>query len=105
MVWARGTETEMATEMATVTSSRSPIRLGSLAVVTGLLTACATAGSENHPHRLCPPLADYSAELQARAAGELALLPENSVLVEMLNDYAAIREQARACRDAGGRAD
>lgn len=32
-----------------------------------------------------------------RAAEELALLPEGSVIAEMLSDYAVLREQARAC--------
>jgi len=41
---------------------------------------------------------EYSAESQARAAEELALLPEVSALAEMLGDYAVMREQARACR-------
>jgi len=40
---------------------------------------------------------DYSAEFQARAAEELALLPDGSAIVEMLRDYAVMREQARVC--------
>jgi hypothetical protein len=42
---------------------------------------------------------EYSRELQARAAEELALLPDGSAIVEMLNDYAVMRDQARACTD------
>jgi hypothetical protein len=42
---------------------------------------------------------EYSAEFQARAAEELALLPGGSAVVEMLSDYAVMREQARACRE------
>lgn len=41
---------------------------------------------------------EYSHGLQARAADELLLLPERSVLAEMMSDYAVLREQARACR-------
>jgi len=36
-------------------------------------------------------------KFQARAAEELALLPERSVIAEMLADYAVMREQARSC--------
>jgi hypothetical protein len=39
---------------------------------------------------------EYSREVQARAAEELALLPEGSVVVEMMGDYAVLREQVRA---------
>jgi len=46
---------------------------------------------------ICPPVVEYSRELQARAADELDLLPERSVIAEMLSDYAVMREQARAC--------
>jgi hypothetical protein len=40
---------------------------------------------------------EYSREFQAQAAEELALLPERSVIAEMLADYAVMREQARSC--------
>lgn len=49
-------------------------------------------------HVVCPPVVEYSREVQARAAEELLLLPERSVVVEMLADYAVMREQARACK-------
>ena len=42
-------------------------------------------------------MVEYSREFQARAAEELALLPERSVIAEMLADYAVMREQARSC--------
>jgi len=41
---------------------------------------------------------EYSREVQARAAEELLLLPDGSAVVEMVVDYAVMREQARACR-------
>jgi hypothetical protein len=41
---------------------------------------------------------EYSREFQARAADELALLPERSAVAEMMGDYAVMRDQARACR-------
>jgi hypothetical protein len=46
---------------------------------------------------VCPPVVPYSAEFEARAAEELALLLEGSAVVEMLSDYAVMRDQARAC--------
>ncbi|WP_371410718.1 hypothetical protein [Tabrizicola sp. TH137] len=42
-------------------------------------------------------MVEYGRELRARAAEELAGLPEGSVIVEMLSDYAVMRDQARAC--------
>ena len=39
-----------------------------------------------------------SREFLARVAKELALLPEESAIAEMLADYAVMREQARVCR-------
>jgi hypothetical protein len=41
---------------------------------------------------------EYSREVQARAAEELALLPDRLVVVEMMADYAVMRAQARICQ-------
>lgn len=60
-------------------------RLAGLMVATGLLAACATGGSEPAT-AVCPPVAEYSAEFQARAAEEMLLLPETSAIAEMLGD-------------------
>jgi len=49
---------------------------------------------------VCPPVVEYSQRFLARAADELALLPEGSVVAEMLSDYSVMREQARACASA-----
>lgn len=46
----------------------------------------------------CPPLVDYTAADQARAADEVTALPEASVIIRMMSDYAVLRDQARACR-------
>lgn len=46
---------------------------------------------------MCPPVVEYSREFQAQAAEEMALLPEGSTVVEMLRDYALMREQTREC--------
>jgi hypothetical protein len=42
-------------------------------------------------------VAEYGRDFQARAADEVALLPDGSAIVEMLQDYAVMRAQARAC--------
>ncbi len=74
------------------------LRLAVLAIATISLTGCATGGSYGGSLEACPPIVEYSRELQAQAAEELALLPEGSAIAEMLADYAVMREQARACR-------
>jgi hypothetical protein len=73
-------------------------RLAVLAVAMSWLTGCATVGSEPGGLAVCPPVVEYSREFQARAADELALLPERSAVAEMMGDYAVMRDQARACR-------
>ena len=60
------------------------------------LTGCATGGSDARAP--CPPVVDYTAAEQARAADEVEALPEGVVIIRMLSDYAMLREQARACR-------
>lgn len=72
-------------------------RLAALAIATSLLSGCATVRSENGRLATCPPVVDYGREFQARAAEELATLPEGSAIAAMLGDYAVLREQARAC--------
>ena len=60
------------------------------------LSGCATASFESGG--TCPPVVPYSAADQARAAAEAAALPEGAVVVQMLSDYAVLRDQVRACR-------
>ena len=62
------------------------------------LTGCATVSSDGRAIGTCPPVVEYSREFQTRAAEELAMLPDRSVVVEMMGDYAVIRDQARGCR-------
>lgn len=47
---------------------------------------------------VCPPVVEYTRELQARVADELDLLPERSAIAEMLADYSVMRTQVRSCR-------
>ena len=72
-------------------------RRAALVIATSFLSGCATVSSDGRAVRTCPPVVDYSREFQARAAEELARLPEGSAIEEMLGDYAAMREQARVC--------
>ena len=73
-------------------------RLAVLAIATSWLTGCATAGFEANGAAVCPPVVDYSRELQARAAEELAMMQDGSAIVEMMGDYAVMRDSARECR-------
>lgn len=72
-------------------------RLAVLVLAMISLSACVQGGSEPRVATVCPPVVDYGREFQARAAEELALLPEGSTIAEMLSDYAVMRNQARAC--------
>lgn len=67
-----------------------------LPIVTLLLTGCATGSSDLQMP--CPPVVDYSAVDQIRAAAEIEAMSDNAVVVKMLSDYAVLRDQARACR-------
>jgi hypothetical protein len=60
------------------------------------LTGCAMGGSE--ARTACPPVVEYNAAEQSRAADEVETLLKSSVIVRMLADYAVLRDQARACR-------
>ena len=55
-------------------------------------------GSDRGGPGACPPVVEYTAADQARAADEVETLPEGAVVVRMLSDYAVLRDQARACR-------
>ena len=71
-------------------------RLAVLMVVTSMLSACVTVSSERVTG-VCPPVVEYDAGFQARAAEEVLALPGGSAVVEMLRDYAVLRERVRAC--------
>lgn len=74
----------------------SKLRLAVLVIVTSLLSACATVSSERVV-RVCPPVVEYDVGFRARAAEELKELSVGSATIEMLSDYALMREQARGC--------
>jgi len=73
------------------------LRFIALVIAASLLSACAMVSSERVVG-VCPPLVKYDAGFQAKAAEEMLHLPEGSALVEMLTDYAVLREQAQACQ-------
>ncbi len=70
--------------------------LVTLAIGMSLLAACTMVSSER-VIGVCPPVVEYNGGFQARAAEELQTLPDGSAALEMLSDYAVMREQARLC--------
>ena len=58
------------------------------------LTGCARAVSD---HAACPPVVEYPAAFQRRAATEVEALPPGAAIEGMLADYHIMRQQARAC--------
>jgi hypothetical protein len=70
-------------------------RPAALLIVILWLSACVMGGSDAIVP--CPPVVEYSAANQTRAAAEIEALPEGAVVVGMLSDYSVLRDQARAC--------
>ena len=66
-----------------------------LGTVTIFLTGCAKVVSD---HAACPPVIEYPAAFQHRAAAEVEALPVGAVIETMLADYHVMRRQAAACR-------
>jgi len=50
------------------------------------------------PASVCPSVVEYSQAEQVRVAEEIAMLPDGARIVDWLADYAALREQVRACQ-------
>jgi hypothetical protein len=75
-------------------SRRRRVALG---LATIWLSGCATVGFDGGEFGVCAHVAEYSRAYQARAAEEMAPLPERSVIAEILSDYDVMREQARSC--------
>jgi hypothetical protein len=76
-------------------------RLIVLGLATSLLSGCARGSFDGVGSGTCPPVVDYSRVFQARVAEEMASLPDSAAIVEMLSDYAVVREHLRACRGTG----
>jgi hypothetical protein len=66
-------------------------------IATSWLTGCATAGFETNGVAACPPVVEYSRGFQARAAEELARLPDGSAILKMMGDYTVLRAQLLIC--------
>ncbi|MDO5642267.1 MAG: hypothetical protein Q4G26_07780 [Paracoccus sp. (in: a-proteobacteria)] len=66
-----------------------------LGTATTLLTGCAGEISDHHAY---PPVVEYSAAQQQRAAAEVEALPPGAVIEGMLADYHVMRRQAQVCR-------
>lgn len=47
---------------------------------------------------MCPKLVRYSPAFQDRVRAEMALLPADSAIVDLMLDYAATRDQLRQCQ-------
>ena len=73
-----------------------PGRIGPV-IAMSLLTGCGTGVSD---HGACPPVVEYPAVVQERAAAEIEALPRESIIVGMLAEYHVMRQQARACGPA-----
>ena len=71
-------------------------RLAVLAITTSLLNGCGTVRPEHGRLATCPPVVEYTRELQAHAADELDLLPDGSAIAELLSE-SVMRDQAWAC--------
>ncbi|MFT3690851.1 MAG: hypothetical protein QM789_18420 [Paenirhodobacter sp.] len=65
-----------------------------LGIVTILSSGCARVASDL---AACPPVFEYPAEFQQRAATEVEALPAGAAIESMLADYHVMRRQARAC--------
>jgi hypothetical protein len=61
------------------------------------LSGCGTASSST---AVCPPVKEYSPHLQRQLADEVDALPPASIIPGFLSDYAVLRRQVRACREA-----
>ena len=73
-------------------------RLAVLVIGASWLTGCATADFETRSVAVCPSVLEYRSAFQARAAEEMPKLPDGSAVVEIMADYAVMRDQARVCR-------
>ncbi len=72
------------------------LKPGLIALGTAMIlsSGCARVVSD---HAACPPVVEYPAEFQRRAAAEVEALPTGAAVETMLADYYVMRQQARAC--------
>ena len=67
-----------------------------LAAVMIFLNGCEGVGFDA-TLKPCPPVVEYSRAEQARVVHEVAQLPESSLIIGWLADYAVLRDQVRTC--------
>lgn len=65
-----------------------------IALAAAWLSGCASTANFEP---VCPRLVRYPAETQDRAAAEIEALPPDSVLPELIADYALVRAEIREC--------
>lgn len=73
----------------------SKLRPMALAAATMWLAGCATAPSSISA---CPKIVEYPRPFMIEAAAELERIPAGSALDRMMQDYAVLRAQLRACQ-------
>lgn len=64
--------------------------------MTRALLLCLALAACTTPPPTCPPLIPYSAAEQAQARAELATLPPDATLRQMMADYLTTRDRIRA---------
>ena len=67
------------------------------AIVTILLTGCATEGFDDRSTLVCLPIVEYSREEQRQVAEEVKGLPEGGTIVEWLTYYSVLMAQVKEC--------
>ena len=77
-------------------NARCCLRPAAVPLISMLSLSACGMGSSDRPSS-CPPVVNYSAAEQSRAAAEVGALPEGAMIARMLSDYAVLRDQARAC--------
>ena len=75
--------------------SGKKLRALALGLVTILSTGCAT---ERSAIVVCPSFYAYTPAARNQAVEELKLLPQGSIIEEMLKDYFVLREQLSRCQ-------
>jgi hypothetical protein len=63
----------------------------------GLAQCASTAGPVTYVH-VCPIVPQYSKDFEQQAGNELAFLPPDAALTTMIDDYLAVRAEAKACK-------
>ena len=65
------------------------------AIAASFLTGCATGNSD--PACVCPPVKAYDRNFQTQLAKEIEAAPDDAAFPVVMQDYAVMRAQARAC--------